>query len=109
MKSCLVLVKVWTKKQGFASLLKKILFLNFRWTSYVKSITPLTKKKTRLNDRQNTPYHTENRQVYHVLYSGIKHTHLTRDHTGTGPSKHLCLTVLPRKTSISKSNKKYLI
>lgn len=104
MKSCLVLVKVWTKKQGFASLLKKILFLNFRWTSYVKSITPLTKKKTRLNDRQNTPYYTKNIQVYHALYPSIKHTHSTLDHTGISTSKHLCLTVLPRKTSISKSN-----
>lgn len=53
----------------------------------------------------STPNYTAKYKYIMHLYPNIKHTHSTRDHTGTRASKHLCLTVLPRKTSISKVTK----
>lgn len=57
MKSCLVLVKVWTKKQGFASLLKKISFLNFRWTSYDQTTRTRKQMSKHTPEPQNQCFH----------------------------------------------------
>lgn len=76
----------------------------------VKSITVLNKELKRLNDIQyakNTVLHGKNKKTS-CTYIPVKSTHSTLTHTEHARA-NTCLTVLPRKTSTSKSNKIYLI